>query len=118
MEFMLTKTPWIASDNVAYNEFKDAGYGKIIENSVDSWTNSLLNMVDNLEEENNKMLGKSFDFAKSQDVYLHAEDIANTYRLIAKEQAKMNLYDDGEVKKTPKVKVKPIIPEISTDTGS
>jgi glycosyltransferase involved in cell wall biosynthesis len=114
MEFMLTKTPWIASDNVAYDDFKGAGYGKIIKNGIDSWAKELLDMVDNLQKENENMSGKSFEFAKNQDINLHAEEIADVYRLIAKEQADMNLYDEI---KPPKVKLikPPKVPELSMD---
>jgi glycosyltransferase involved in cell wall biosynthesis len=93
IEFLLTKTPWIASDNVAYDEFKGTGYGKIVQNDVDSWTNALLKTIDNIEKENEKISGDPFEFAKMQDVNLHAEEIANVYRKIAKEQAKVDLYD-------------------------
>ena len=68
----------------------------------------------NLQKENENMSGKSFEFAKSQDINLHAEEIADTYRLIAKEQADMNLYDEI---KPPKVKLikPPKVPELSMD---
>lgn len=112
IEFLLTKTPWIASDNVAYDEFKDNKYGMIVKNGVDSWTNSLLFMIDNLKKENEKISGEPFEFAKKQDINLHAEEIANIYRQIAKEQAHMDLYEKEKEVKLINV---PKIPELSLE---
>jgi len=89
IEYCLTQTPWIASDGPAYNDLSQ--YGCLIDNTVENWTNSLLYTVDNFAEEKEKAKNESYQFGLSTDVNEHVEDIADTYRMIAKVHGKMNI---------------------------
>ena len=95
IEYCLTSTPWLASDNgVTYYEIKDLNYGKFVQNDVDEWTRMLLQTVDNIEEENEKMKGAPLEFGKQQDISLHAEEIADIYREIALKYGGIDLYQE------------------------
>src|SRR5689334_4073133 len=66
LEFMISKTPWIASHQPAFREL--SRFGKLIENSPDAWETAVLKAVDNIDSLKTKASGESFLFALSQDV--------------------------------------------------
>lgn len=90
LEYMITKTPLVATAGPAYQDI--AEYGTFIENGADSWTEALLQKVDNLEKENELAAGKPYEFGLSKDINKNAEDIANIYREIAKKYGFIDLY--------------------------
>jgi hypothetical protein len=94
VEFSLTKKPWIASDGPSYHE--TGKYGTLVENTVDNWTNALLEKIDNLENENLKAQGEPYQWGLDQDVDRNAHNIANVYRRIAKEQAGIEFMDENQ----------------------
>jgi len=91
IEYGLTKTPNIVTDNLAYHDYPEYG-SKMIQNGEDNWTKSILETIDNLEEEKNKMSGDPYQNALKMNVDLHAEEIAELYRKIALKHANINLY--------------------------
>lgn len=89
IEAMLTQTPWISSDSPAYHDL--APYGKLIKNSEENWTNALLDMIDNLSEEKEKAKEEPYQFALTWDIKYHTEEIADIFRLIAREHGNLIL---------------------------
>jgi hypothetical protein len=89
VEAMLTKTPFIASDGDAYHDMSK--YGKIILNSVPNWRKALLEMVDNLTSETEKMNGEPYECGLSYNVNKNTENYIATLRMIAKNHAKIDL---------------------------
>jgi glycosyltransferase involved in cell wall biosynthesis len=90
VEYMLVKIPWIASNSASYKDIKD--YGNLIENSESNWTESILRVLDNYQNEKEFASGKPYEFALRQDINRNVERIANTYRNIAKKHANIDLY--------------------------
>jgi len=89
VEYCLTQTPWIASSGPAYNDLEQ--YGKLISNTQENWTDALLFTVDNLEQEKEKCKNEPYKFGLSTDVNVNVENIADTYRTIARVHGKINL---------------------------
>lgn len=85
MEYMLTKTPWVASQGPAYNELNE--YGKLIPNTVDDWTVAILDVIDNYQAAKEKANGKPYEFSLTQDIKNNVESITDTFREIAKKHA-------------------------------
>lgn len=85
LEYMLTKTPLVATKGIAYQEIEP--YGNFIENGEENWTNALLNIVDNLEKEKEFSSGIPYQFAIDKDIDKNAEGIADIYREIAEKHA-------------------------------
>lgn len=74
IEFMLTKTPFVASKGRAYQDI--AEYCNLVDNTENAWFTRLSEMIDNLEQENVLIAGKPFNFALEQDVDKRVFDIA------------------------------------------
>lgn len=66
LEFMISKTPWLASDQPALREL--ARYGRLVQNSPDAWEAAILRAVDNIVVLQKRAAGEPFLFALSQDV--------------------------------------------------
>jgi len=92
IEFMLTKTPFVASYGEAYKElFQIGGLGSFIKNSTENWESKLLYILDNYESEKEFMNGKPFQYALTWDYMNGVEYMVETYRKIAKELANKDL---------------------------
>lgn len=92
IEFMLTKTPFVASYGEAYKElFQIGGLGSFIKNSVENWETSLLYILDHYESEKELMNGKPFKYALTWDYMNGVDYMVETYRKIAKDLANQDL---------------------------
>jgi glycosyltransferase involved in cell wall biosynthesis len=78
LEFMISKTPWIASHQPAFREF--SRFGQLVENSSIAWETALVKVLDNLDIFQKRATGESFLFALSQDVN---ENIDKVLKLFA-----------------------------------
>ena len=83
-EYMLQKTPWIASDNKAYEEYRS--YGTIVRNTKKHWREALMNFVDTLDEKRNFAYNDPYNFVVKEDINLNVERILDVYRQIAKDK--------------------------------
>ena len=92
IEFMLTKTPFVASYGEAYKElFQIGGLGSFIKNSAVNWEQKLLYILDNYESEKEIMNGKPFEYALTWDYMNGVDYMVETYRKIAKELGNRDL---------------------------
>jgi len=66
LEFMISKTPWIASNQPAFREF--SRFGRLVQNTSTAWESAILEMLDNLDVFQQRATRESFLFALSQDV--------------------------------------------------
>jgi hypothetical protein len=91
LEYMLCKKPWIATDAPPYDELR--GYGKLVNNGVISWTESILNVLTKLNsEKQNRSIERSFKFAVAEaDVDRNVEEIATLYRMISQVHANITI---------------------------
>lgn len=80
IEYLATKTPWIASDHLPYREFKD--YGILVENTREAWYQNLVNVIESLESYQRMADGKPYLFAVSQDIDENIGKILDVYESI------------------------------------
>lgn len=66
LEFMISKTPWIASNQLAFREL--SRYGMLIQNSSNAWELAILKVIDNIDVFRRRAAGEPFLFALSQDI--------------------------------------------------
>lgn len=66
LEFMISKTSWIASNQPSFREF--SRYGRLVPNSSKSWEGAILKAIDNIDILRKRAAGEPFLFALSQDV--------------------------------------------------
>jgi hypothetical protein len=66
LEFMISKTPWIASNQPCFREL--SRYGKLVQNSSANWEAAIIRIVENIDIVRNRAAGEPFLFALSQDV--------------------------------------------------
>lgn len=94
IEYMLTKTPYVASYGEAYKELAGiGGLGNFIKNSKDAWKIRLLSVIDNYDLEKEKMNGKPYEYALTWD-YLNPDNVkymVDTFKKIAKEHGKLDI---------------------------
>ena len=89
IEYMLTKTPFVASYGEAYKELAGiGGLGNFVKNSVANWETKLRYIIDNYETEKEKMKGKPFEYAMTWDYLSNVEYMVDTYKKISREQGK------------------------------
>jgi hypothetical protein len=79
LEFMISKTPWIASRQPCFQEL--SRYGKLVENSSNAWEAAILKALDNIDIIQKRAGGEPFLFALSQDVN---ENIAKVLKLFTR----------------------------------
>ena len=80
LEFMISKIPWIASEEPTFHKL--SLYGRWAKNTTASWENAILNMVDNLETHQTKALRDPFLFALRQDLSVNIDEILKVYAAI------------------------------------
>jgi len=64
IEYMILQIPWIATDCITYRDLK--GFGKLIDNSEESWYNAIIDMVEHIDDAREFAKGKPYEFAKAQ----------------------------------------------------
>jgi len=77
LEFMISKTPWIASNQPCFREL--SRYGKLVQNSVSDWESALMKAVDNIDIMQKRATGEPFLFALSQDVNENIDKVLKLY---------------------------------------
>ena len=77
LEFMISKTPWIASDQPCFREL--SRYGKLVQNACNAWEVVLLKMVDNIDIIQKRAAVEPFLFALSQDVNENIDKVLRLY---------------------------------------
>jgi hypothetical protein len=77
LEFMISKTPWIASDQSCFREL--SRYGKLVQNECSAWEVLILKIVDNIDIMQKRASGEPFLFALSQDVNENIDKVLRLY---------------------------------------
>jgi hypothetical protein len=77
LEFMISKTPWAASDQPCFREL--SRYGKLVQNISSTWEVVILKMVDHIDIIRKRASGEPFLFALSQDVNENIDKILRLY---------------------------------------
>jgi len=77
LEYMVVKTPWIASRCPAYQELES--FGVLVENNPDSWEKALLDMVDRIEHFREKAAGPAYQFALDQGAERNVDTMIGIY---------------------------------------
>ncbi len=80
LEFMISKTTWVASEQLTFHEISQ--YGQWVKNTPDAWEKAILNAVDQLGVYQKKAATEPFLFAISQDVSANIEKILKVYASI------------------------------------
>ena len=86
LEFMISKTPWVASEQPCFREL--ARYGKLVQNMSSAWEVVLLKMVDNIEVIRKRAGGEPFLFGLSQDVNENIDKVLRLYTHILNQTQK------------------------------
>ena len=80
LEFMISKTPWIASSQPSFREF--SRYGSLVDNSAESWETAILKAMNNLDSLKLRASGEPFLFALSQDVNENIDKVLKVFTYI------------------------------------
>jgi hypothetical protein len=80
LEFMISKTPWIASNQPSFREF--SRFGRLVENTGTAWEAALLRVLDHLDAFQKRASGESFLFALSQDVNENIDKVLKLFTYI------------------------------------
>ena len=84
LEFMISKIPLIASQQLAFQPL--AHYGQWVQNTVPAWEQAILNTVDQFAVYQKKAAGESFLFAIGQDASANIEKVLKVYHSIINHQ--------------------------------
>jgi glycosyltransferase involved in cell wall biosynthesis len=77
LEFMISKTPWIASNQPCFREL--ARYGKLVQNSASDWESAITKAVDHINIMQKRASGEPFLFALSQDINENIDKVLKLY---------------------------------------
>jgi glycosyltransferase involved in cell wall biosynthesis len=77
LEFMISKTPWIASNQPCFREL--SRYGKLVQNSASEWESAVMKAVDNIDIGQKRAKGEPFLFALSQDIHENIDKVLKLY---------------------------------------
>jgi glycosyltransferase involved in cell wall biosynthesis len=77
LEFMISKTPWIASNQPCFREL--SRYGKLVQNSASDWESVVTKAVDNIGVMHKRAAGEPFLFALSQDINENIDKVLKLY---------------------------------------
>jgi hypothetical protein len=80
LEFMISKIPWLASNQLSFREL--SRYGRLVQNSTDAWEAAILKVVDNIDVLRKKASGEPFLFALSQDVNENIDKVLKLFTYI------------------------------------
>jgi glycosyltransferase involved in cell wall biosynthesis len=80
LEFMISKTPWIASDQPSFREFSH--FGRFVQNTSTAWEAAVVKVLDNLDVFQKRATGESFLFALSQDVNENIDKVLKLFTYI------------------------------------
>ena len=80
LEFMVSKTPWIASAGAPFQSLST--YGQFAQNTPAAWEAAILDMVQRIDFHREKACGIPFLFVLSQDLGANIQGILNVYKTI------------------------------------
>jgi glycosyltransferase involved in cell wall biosynthesis len=80
LEFMISKTPWIASNQPSFREF--SRYGRLVSNSTEEWVSAIQKAIDNIGALQSSAAGESFLYALSQDVNQNIDKVLKLFTFI------------------------------------
>ncbi|MBI9044047.1 MAG: hypothetical protein JEZ06_06155 [Anaerolineaceae bacterium] len=80
IEFLVTKTPWIASQGSAFHQVKE--YGCLAQNSKESWQRNLLDIIENLEVRKIEAGRNPYLFGLAKNVDENILQVIHTYAKI------------------------------------
>ncbi len=80
LEFMISKTPWIASNQASFREF--SRFGRLVQNTPEAWETTLVKVLDNLDAFQKRASGELFLFALSQDVNENIDKVLKLFTYI------------------------------------
>jgi glycosyltransferase involved in cell wall biosynthesis len=80
LEFMISKIPWIASNQPAFREF--SRFGRLVTNSPDAWETAIFQIVEKLDDQQQWATGEPFLFALSQDVNENIDKVLKLFTYI------------------------------------
>jgi len=89
LEYMLLKIPWLASDNIAYQDI--SSFGNVVKNTPKAWEAALLDMIDHLEGYREKAAGEPYQYALQQGANENVDNILNIYAEIYRKSTGKNL---------------------------
>ena len=81
LEYMVTKTPWVASRCPSYYEFRT--YGVQVENTAEDWYRALIDVVDHLDDYRIEAALEPYLYAIGQSLEENTNLIIDTYARIA-----------------------------------
>jgi len=94
LEYMIMKTPWIATNFETYEELGD--YGTLVDNSVDNWKTALVDMIENIEDARKLANGKAYEFAAEQTYDKNIDKLLATYQEIINSPDRDDVHDYGK----------------------
>jgi len=94
LEYMITKTPWIATNFETYQEFSE--YGTLVENGVDNWKKALVGMIENIECARKVANGKAYEFALEQSYDKNIGELLSVYQQIIDSPDRDDVHDYGK----------------------
>jgi hypothetical protein len=77
---MVSKIPWIASNQPAFREF--SRFGRLVPNSSDAWESAILRVIENMDDLELWAAGEPFLFALSQDVNENIDKVLKLFTYI------------------------------------
>ena len=80
LEFMISKIPWIASEEAAFSKLSQ--YGRCTKNTEAAWEASILDMVDHIDIHESRAAGEPFLFALNQDLSANIDKVLRVYATI------------------------------------
>jgi hypothetical protein len=101
LEYMVLKIPWAASRGFAYHDLHP--YGWLVENSSETWTRVLLDMVDHIDDYKSEAGQAAYLFGLSQSIDENINLIIDTYaRIASNAPGHLSNYRLAEADHTPK----------------
>ena len=77
LEFMISKTPWIASEEMNFQNLSQ--YGQWVRNTPEAWESAIVRTIDQLDVYQRKAVGEPFLFALNQDISANITRILKVY---------------------------------------
>jgi len=94
LEYMIMKTPWIATNFETYHELGE--YGVLVENGVDNWKKALVDMIENIEDARKLANGKAYEFALEQTYEKNIHKLLDVYQQIISSPDRDDVHDYGK----------------------
>ena len=80
LEFMISKIPWLASEEPTFRNFSH--FGQWVPNTADDWKSKILGTIENLDIHQKTAVGEQFLFALNQDVSVNIAKVLKIYDTI------------------------------------